>query len=179
MPELRSHPHPQRRVLNRRYNAAVELLAFLLRKDREEVGGLIRRTIEQQNKVHTRAQGIKQKLNGARMRPHLGPMTISQPRLDTVLNIVAKDYRVSVACLRGPRRQPRLVLARHVAMYLMYAECEGVSTPEIGRAIGNRDHTTVLHGKKKVEGTLPVDAEFHTRVEKLRERVRKELKKMS
>ena len=50
-------------------------------------------------------------------------------------------------------RSRPLTQARHIAMYLM-RECTGLSLVKIGEIFGGRDHTTVLHGIKKVEDEM-------------------------
>ncbi len=61
--------------------------------------------------------------------------------------------------LSKSRSRP-LTQARHIAMYLM-RECTGLSLVKIGEIFGGRDHTTVLHGMKKVEDEMRArDATF-------------------
>ena len=55
--------------------------------------------------------------------------------------------------LLGRSRAPRLALARQVAMYLC-RELAGLSLPEVGRAVGGRDHATALHAVRKVHGLV-------------------------
>ena len=50
-------------------------------------------------------------------------------------------------------RSRPLTQARHIAMYLT-RECTGLSLVKIGEIFGGRDHTTVLHGIKKVEDEM-------------------------
>lgn len=56
-------------------------------------------------------------------------------------------FKVGRAELRSARRRRDLVLARQFIMYWM-ARLTTYSLPQIGRLIGNRDHTTVLYGKR-------------------------------
>src|SRR5688572_8169073 len=62
--------------------------------------------------------------------------------------VVADYYHVSGAQLRGPSRRMSVASARQVAYYL--ARCRGLTMTDIGRHFGGRDHTTVLHGVRKV-----------------------------
>ncbi len=55
-------------------------------------------------------------------------------------------FRVSMNELRAFRRSPHVVFARQFVMYWA-ARLTALSTPQIGRLLGGRDHTTVLHGK--------------------------------
>jgi chromosomal replication initiation ATPase DnaA len=77
-------------------------------------------------------------------------------RISDVLQTVAKFYDVPTHEIVGPRRFERLVMVRHVAFYLAH-ELVGKSYPEIGRRIGNRDHTTVLHGCRRIARLMPQD----------------------
>lgn len=54
----------------------------------------------------------------------------------------------------GPRRQRELVRARQIAMYFTKTYCRHLSFPEIGRRMGARDHTTILHGVRKIEAEI-------------------------
>lgn len=54
----------------------------------------------------------------------------------------------------GPRRQRELVRARQIAMYFTKSYCRHLSCPEIGRRMGARDHTTILHGIRKIEAEI-------------------------
>ncbi len=75
-----------------------------------------------------------------------------QDKLVTIENIqktVADYYKMRVADLLSPRRSRTLARPRQVAMALA-KELTNNSLPEIGRAFGGRDHTTVLHACRKV-----------------------------
>lgn len=71
---------------------------------------------------------------------------------------VAQKYGLSLEALRGPQRTPRIAHPRQEAMYLMYASGR-FSTTQIGVFLGDRDHTTVIHGikahaKRMAEGAI-------------------------
>ncbi len=73
-----------------------------------------------------------------------------------VLSAVAKFYQVSEDAIRGRKRNKDIVRPRQVAMYLMRKETNS-SLPDIGAALGGRDHTTVLYGVEKINGLLEQD----------------------
>jgi chromosomal replication initiator protein len=77
--------------------------------------------------------------------------------LESIIKAVSAYYDLKPQDLRSKSRQRQLVRARHVAMYLGRKHL-GASLPEIGRAFGGRDHTTVLASVRKVEGLLTSDA---------------------
>ena len=69
----------------------------------------------------------------------------------------------------GSRRRP-LVDARQIAMYVT-RNMTDLSYPEIGRAFGNRDHTTVIHAVRKIEHHMTERKEIFDRVQDLQKRV--------
>lgn len=66
-----------------------------------------------------------------------------------ILKVVANHYHVKQSALKGEQRIKSLVTPRHVAMYLMDSELN-MPLVEIGRWFSGRDHTTVIHAKKKI-----------------------------
>ncbi len=75
-----------------------------------------------------------------------------------VIQGVQSYFNVNQADLTGPRRQKELVLPRQIAMFVMYEECK-MPMERIGQVLGNRDHTTVLHGIEKIKEAITRDRE--------------------
>lgn len=67
-----------------------------------------------------------------------------------VIKTVANHYRIKQSALKGARRVKEVVTARHTAMYFLQKELK-MPLQEIGRWFSGRDHSSVLHGIKKVE----------------------------
>jgi chromosomal replication initiator protein len=77
-----------------------------------------------------------------------------------ILEETAKHFSLSTSDLMSKSRSRPLTHARHIAMYLT-RECTGLSLVKIGEIFGGRDHTTVLHGIKKIEDEMRArDATF-------------------
>jgi len=85
-----------------------------------------------------------------------------------ILDAVSTNYGVSLQELTGRSRRREISVPRQVAMYLMREET-GASLVDIGRTLGGRDHTTILHGIEKVEHDLASDPELRSRVTAIRE----------
>ena len=77
-------------------------------------------------------------------------------RIEDIQRIVARHYNVSKSELLSNRRTRTIVKPRQVAMYLSKVMTPR-SLPEIGRRFGGRDHTTVLHAVRKIEGMTASD----------------------
>ncbi|HWK15125.1 MAG TPA: chromosomal replication initiator protein DnaA [Rhizobiaceae bacterium] len=77
-------------------------------------------------------------------------------RIEDIQRIVARHYNVSKTELLSNRRTRTIVKPRQIAMYLAKVLTPR-SLPEIGRRFGGRDHTTVLHAVRKIEGLTDSD----------------------
>jgi len=73
-----------------------------------------------------------------------------QVSLDNIQRTVAEYYKIKVADLMSRRRSRSVARPRQVAMALA-KELTNYSLPEIGDSFGGRDHTTVLHGCRKIK----------------------------
>ena len=93
-------------------------------------------------------------------REALRDLLIFQERQVTIQNIqkiVAEYYKMRVSDLHSRQRTRRVVRPRQIAMALA-KELTSMSLPEIGAAVGGRDHTTVLHAQRKVEELVRNDS---------------------
>ena len=76
--------------------------------------------------------------------------------IEKIQELVANYYGISKRDLVSKSRRARLANARQIAMYLCrtYGNC---ILADIGAAFGNRDHSTVLHAMKKIEGRIKAE----------------------
>ena len=88
-------------------------------------------------------------------------------KIEDIQKLVATHYNVSRADLLSSRRTATVVLPRQIAMYLAKALTLR-SLPEIGRRFGGRDHTTVLHAVRKIEGLCGKEATLAEELELLK-----------
>ena len=80
---------------------------------------------------------------------------------------VAEYYSIRLSDMLGPKRTRTIARPRQVAMYLS-KELTSRSLPEIGRRFGGRDHTTILHGVRKVDEMCGTDSQLREDIELLR-----------
>jgi len=91
--------------------------------------------------------------------------------VDEIQKTVAEHFNMKQADLLSERRTRAIARPRQIAMYL----CKQHTTrsyPDIGRRFGGRDHTTVLHGVRKIEELLPADDQIARDVEALTRKLR-------
>ncbi len=125
-----------------------EIAFFIAQKIRgnvRELEGALRRVI-----AHANFKG--QPITADLARDALRDLLAMQARLISIDNIqrtVAEYYKIKISDLLSPKRNRSVARPRQVAMALS-KDLTSHSLPEIGEAFGGRDHTTVLHGCRKV-----------------------------
>lgn len=82
------------------------------------------------------------------------PLTI-----DDIVETVCHHYNVTVTAVNSKSRKRDYVVARQVTMYLAQKYTK-MPASRIGKLVGNRDHSTVIHSCSKVEERLKIDAGF-------------------
>jgi hypothetical protein len=79
-------------------------------------------------------------------------------QLAAIIAEVAHKHRISVIEIKSRRHEHRIVLARHEAFWRCRNETF-FSLPQIGRAFGGFDHTTVLNGCRRHEKRMAEEAQ--------------------
>ncbi len=85
---------------------------------------------------------------------------------DQILAFVAKTYRVSENELKSKTRQKSIAEPRQIVMFLC-KELTDLSFPAIGKLL-KRDHTTILHGYKKINQRVDKDPLFRSQIDTIR-----------
>lgn len=112
---------------------------------------------------------------GAAARPSLddlerlartGPVQACHAGHEQILAEAARCCDAAPADITGTGRHARLVMARQAAMYVCRRHL-GLSYPELGRAFGGRDHSTVIHAVKKIGKMLESNKDVQRLVARL------------
>ena len=87
-----------------------------------------------------------------------------------IINVVAEHFNVSPADITSKKRNSEFVLPRQIVMYLCRTMTE---TPlaGIGKNLGKKDHTTVIHGIKKITEGVATNEELRNKVELIKKKI--------
>ena len=88
----------------------------------------------------------------------------------TILRATCDIFDFTLEQITGGSRRRPLVDARQIAMYVT-RNMTDLSYPEIGRAFGDRDHTTVIHAVRKIEHHMTERKEIFDKVQELQKHV--------
>lgn len=112
------------------------------------IDNLIRAAVQERRKIRNVARRI-----------FFDELEAQPPKVRQIVKYVADRRGVTGANIIGQRRTSRIVLARQIVMYLA-STITFLSLSEIGQCLGNRDHTTILHGVRRIEGLKKYDSQF-------------------
>jgi chromosomal replication initiator protein len=87
--------------------------------------------------------------------------------IEEIQRRVAEHYNVRLSDLIGPKRTRTIARPRQIAMYLAKLLTPR-SLPEIGRRFGGRDHTTIMHGVRRIEELMTTDSQMADDLQLLR-----------
>jgi chromosomal replication initiator protein len=112
-------------------------------------------------------QSVTLEMAEREVRDLIRPQDPKRVKIEDIQRVVARQYNVSRSDLLSSRRTANVVRPRQVAMYLAKTLTLR-SLPEIGRRFGGRDHTTVLHAVRKIEGLVGNDTALAEEIESLK-----------
>lgn len=97
---------------------------------------------------------------------HLAPNGDKRITIEGIVKTVAADFNLTPQQLKQKTNERRITRPRQVAMYLA-KQLTHASLPEIGRSLGNKHHTTVLHAIDVVENLRKSDQDFNRQIQTL------------
>jgi chromosomal replication initiator protein len=143
-----------------------ELIATHVKTNIRELKGtlnnlLIRQTVSGKNSTQDDVAAVLR-----------GIVKLQRPTLDilTIQKAVASFYNIKITDLTSSSKVQKLVIPRHVAMYLS-RELTGANLMDIASNFGRKDHTTVLNAIENVKKLLERDASHRSMINELKRRL--------
>ena len=142
----------------------IELLALRLTENGRELEGAITRLYATWQYMRT---PITLDIAETVIRDLVQNLEPRRIKIEDILRIISRHYGVSKGDLLSQRRHRSVVWPRQIGMYLA-KHLTARSLPEIGRRFGGRDHTTVLHAIRKIEGEITKNPHLEGELEELK-----------
>jgi chromosomal replication initiator protein len=146
-------------------NEVLELIARRVQSNIRELEGALTRVAAFSN---LSAMPLTPQLVETVLSDMLPRKTQIQP--EEVVRKVADTFGVAIERMLGRERSRAVALPRQIAMYLLREEAN-ISLPQIGDALGGRDHTTVMYGCEKIADLLERDDRLRRQVIEIREQL--------
>lgn len=150
--------------------AALQLLATKFSKNVRELEGALNKLVY--HAILHQTNHIDLKLAAEAISTMVGGKYIQDEITEQkVIDLVADYYNLTPSILTGTSHNRQIVLARHVAMYLIRLTLD-VPLKKIGEVFSGKDHTTVMSGVSKVEKMLKTDPAMQTAINELKQRIK-------
>jgi len=143
----------------------LEMIAHRVQRNIRELEGALTRVM-----AYSQLRGME--LDAELVETALADFSFSSSTItpERITVVVAEQCGVEEEQLYGRSRKREIARARQVAMYLMREETKA-SLPQIGAALGGRDHTTVMHGCAKIADLLETDEGLRRLIAAMRARL--------
>ena len=89
---------------------------------------------------------------------------------ELIIQVVADHFGITPLDISSQKRNKEVVYPRQIVMYLCQS-MTGASLQEIGRYLGGRDHTTIIHGREKIAADLKTNENLANTIEILKKKL--------
>ena len=84
--------------------------------------------------------------------------------LDVIKKVIADNYQISVSDLTGKKRDKKFVVPRQIAIYIA-REITEISFMELGREMGGKDHSTIMHAYNTISEKIKFDPSLESKIQ--------------
>lgn len=145
----------------------IQYIATNIKSNIRELEGALNRITAMSSLEH---REITVELAQEALKDMISPNAKREITPDLILMTVAEHYHIKVDDIKGSKRSADIVGPRQIAMYLCR---EMTSTPlkAIGKLMGNRDHTTVLHGVEKISKEIETSNDLKNTIDIIKKKL--------
>ena len=147
-------------------DSVIELIAEKIDSNVRELEGaynqVAMRTKYSENVSYEQAEDILKALN---------VIVNKEINIENIQKVVSDFYNVTVNEIKSSKRNKEIVQPRQVAMYLS-RQLTDKSLPKIGKAFGNRDHTTVMYATDKISESIDSDLNVRETIDVLIDKIK-------
>ena len=109
---------------------------------------------------------INMELAQEALKDYITADTHKKVTLEYIVDVVGEHFNITASDIYSNKKSRDLTYPRQIVMYLC-CKLTSLSTTDIGKNLGNRDHTTILHGRNKIEKELTTDESLQNTIEVL------------
>ncbi len=84
--------------------------------------------------------------------------------IDVIQKVIADNYQISVADLKGKKRDKKFVVPRQIAIYIA-RELTEIAYTELGNEFGGKDHSTIMSAYNKIAEQIKIDSSLESKIQ--------------
>ena len=148
-------------------NEVIKYIASNVKSNIRELEGALTKIVAL-SKLNNREINIE--LAEEALKDLISPNAVKEVTPQLIINVVSEHFGINSLDVIGQKRSKELVFPRQIVMYLC-GEMTTESLQSIGKALGGRDHTTIIHGTKKIASELKDDENLKNTIDILKKKI--------
>lgn len=104
------------------------------------------------------------------LKDMISPDNVREITPELIIEVVSEHFNVSIADLKGKKRNAEIVLPRQIIMYLC-REMTDTALKTIGVILGGKDHASISHGVKKIVAEIETDEALNNTVSIIKKKI--------
>ena len=141
----------------------IQYIATNIKSNIRELEGAFNRIIAK-SKIENQSE-ITLELAEDALKDIINPDTKREITPQLIINIVSEDFGVNADDITSKKRSAEFVLPRQVCMYLCRNLLKDISLSDIATILNKKDHTTVIHGIKRIETDINTNSQLKERID--------------
>lgn len=148
-------------------NEVIKYIAMNIKSNIRELEGALNKLVALSNLEN---REITVRLAEEALKDIISPDEKKEVTPALIISIVAEHFHITEDDIKSNKRNSEIVYPRQIAMYLC-SNMTSVGLKKIGAEMGNRDHSTVLHGSKKIAEEIKTSDTVRNTVEILKKKI--------
>jgi chromosomal replication initiator protein len=148
-------------------NEVIKYIAMNIKSNIRELEGALNKLVALSNLEN---REITVRLAEEALKDIISPDEKKEVTPELIISIVAEHFHITEEDIKSNKRNTEVVYPRQIAMYLC-SNMTSVGLKKIGAEMGNRDHSTVLHGSKKIAAEIKTSETVRNTIEILKKKI--------
>jgi chromosomal replication initiator protein len=148
-------------------NEVIKYIAMNIKSNIRELEGALNKLVALSNLEN---REITVRLAEEALKDIISPDEKKEITPSLIISVVAEHFHITEDDIKSNKRNTEVVFPRQIAMYLC-SNMTSVGLKKIGSEMGNRDHSTVLHGSKKIASEIKTSDSTRNIVEILKKKI--------
>ena len=149
-------------------NEVIKYIATNIKSNIRELEGALTKIVALSKLDHNKEITIA--LAEEALKDIISPNAGRKITADTIIQVVADHFGLTPLDIASQKRSKNIAYPRQICMYLCQ-EITGTPLQEIGRLLGGRDHTTIIHGRDKIASDLKTNETTANTIEILKKKL--------
>lgn len=148
----------------------LEYIAANVKSNIRELEGALTKVVALSRLHKIKDQDVDVTLAEEALKDFISPDNKKNITVERICDTVAEHFNIASTDIISTKKSRNIAYPRQICMFLC-REFTGLSLKEIGNKLGNRDHTTIIHGIDKIQKELLIDTTLQNAIDVLKKKL--------